>query len=288
MGSVSGQDGAGGLSLQLDAASPDRTRLHPRPIGHDRKYRPACLPAVGRQHTPKLAGDSTGKQGLSEAAVALARYTELSEQWFARQAKPLDTQLFLGIALTVAVLGVLGTWFYWCGRADKTRQMRPFAMRTLRYAIAGFVVGVAFLTSDFGTAPPEGRLGIVALTVGCFLLVFSAACAAIASNDQSLVVVNLTGRALLLSDPELAPFYTLPAPQEMPASVLPPIRPRTYYVVSPELGHLAAQAGRTDVFTVDARTMTDFGDTGPLQVRRLRRAVPAATISEQSGGAIHS
>jgi hypothetical protein len=199
-----------------------------------------------------------------------------------------DTNLLWGIALTLAVLGVLGVWFYWCGHADKTRQMRTFAMITLRYAGAGFVVGVAFLTSDLGTAPPEGRLGIVALTVCCFLLVFSAGCAAIAANDQSLVVVNLTGRGLLLSDPELAPFYTLPAPQEEPASALPPIRPRTYYVVCPELGRLAAQAGRTDVFTVDAGTSTDFGETGPLRVRRLLRAVPVATHSERVDSAIHS
>ena len=101
-------------------------------------------------------------------------------------------------------------------------------------------------------------------------------------------MVNQTGRALLLSDPELAPFYTLPAPQEVPASVLPPIRPRTYYVVSAELGHLAEQAGRTDVFVVDPRTSTDFGETGPLLVRRLPRAVPVATLSEQSESAIHS
>jgi len=209
-------------------------------------------------------------------------------QSVAQQEQLVDTNLLWVIALTVAVLGVLGVWFYWCGHADKTRQMRAFAMSTLRYAGVGFVVGVAFLTSDLGTAPPEGHLGIVALTVGCFLLVFSAGCAAIASNDQSLVVVNLTGRALLLSDPELAPFYTLPAPQEDPASVLPPIRPRTYYVVSPQLGRLAALAGRTDVFTVDARTSTDLGETGPLRVRRLLPAVPVAILSEQSESAIHS
>lgn len=200
----------------------------------------------------------------------------------------MDINLLWGIALTLAVLGVLGVWFHWCGHADKTRQMRAFAMSTLRYAGVGFVVGVAFLTSDLGTALPEGRMGIVALTVGCFLLVYSAGCAVIASNDESLVVVNLTGRALLLSDPELAPFYTLPAPQEEPASVLPPIRPRTYYVVSPELGRLAAQAGRTDVFTVDAATSTDFGETGPLRVRRLFRAVPVAALAEPPESAIHS
>jgi hypothetical protein len=199
-----------------------------------------------------------------------------------------DTNLLWGIALTLTVLGVLGVWFYWCGHADRTRQMRAFAMNTLRYAGVGFVVGVAFLTSDLGTAPPEGRMGIVAVTVCCFLLIYSAGCAVTAANDQSLVVVNLTGRGLLLSDPELAPFYTLPARQEEPATVLPAIRPRTYYVVSPELGRLAAHAGRTDVFTVETMTSTDFAGTGPLRVRRLLRAVPVAALSEQSESAIHS
>jgi hypothetical protein len=199
-----------------------------------------------------------------------------------------DNNLLWGIALTLAVFGVLGVWFRSCGRADKSRQMRPFAMSTLRYAGVGFVLGMAFLTSDLGTAPPEGRLGILALTVCCFLLVYAAGCAVIASNDQSLVVVNLTGRALLLSDPQLAPFYTLPAPQAEPASVLPPVRPRTYYVVSPELGRLAVKAGRSDVFTVDATTVTEFGDAGPLRVRRLLRAVPVAALSDQSESAIHS
>jgi hypothetical protein len=200
----------------------------------------------------------------------------------------MDSSLLWGVTLTVAVLGVLGVWFYRCGHADEARQMRVFTMSTLRYAGAGFVVGVALLKSDIGTAPPEVHLGVVALTVCCFLLIYSAGCAAVASNDQSLVVVNLTGRALLLSDPELAPFYTLPAPQEVPASVLPPIRPRTYYVVSAELGHVAEQAGRTDVFVVDTRTSTDFGETGPLLVRRLLRAVPVATLSEQPESANHS
>jgi hypothetical protein len=166
--------------------------------------------------------------------------------------------------------------------------MRAFAMNTLRYAGVGFVVGVAFLTSDLGTAPPEGRMGIVAVTVCCFLLIYSAGCAVTAANDQSLVVVNLTGRGLLLSDPDLAPFFTLPARQEEPAIVLPAIRPRTYYVVSPELGRLAAHAGRTDVFTVETMTSTDFAGTGPLRVRRLLRAVPVATLSEQSDSAIQS
>jgi hypothetical protein len=199
-----------------------------------------------------------------------------------------ENNLLWGIALILGVLGVLGVWFHSCGRADSRRQMRAFAMNTLRYAGVGFVLGLAFLTSDLGTAPPEGRMGILAVTVCCFLLVYSAGCAVIASNDQSLVVVNLTGRALLLSDPHLAPFYTLPAPQQEPASVLPPVRPRTYYVVSPELGRLAEKAGRSDVFTVDASSVTDFGESGPLRVRRLLRAVPVAALSEQSESAIDS
>lgn len=196
----------------------------------------------------------------------------------------MDTDLLWGIALILTVLGILGVWFHWCGHADQARQMRAFAMSTLRYAGVGFVVGVAFLTSDLGTAPPEGRMAVLAFAVCCFLLIYSAGSAVIASNDQSLPVVNLTGRGLLLSDPDLAPFYTLPARQEEPAIVLPPIRPRTYYVVSPELGRLAAHAGRTDVFTVDAMTSTEFGETGPLRVRHLLRAAPVATLSEQSHG----
>jgi hypothetical protein len=150
------------------------------------------------------------------------------------------------------------------------------------------VVGLAFLTSDVGTAPPEGRMAIVALTVGSFLLVYAAASAAIAANDQSLVLVNLTGRALLLADPELAPFYSLPAPQDQPACELPPVRPRTCYVVSAELGLLAAQGGRTDVYTVDAATATDVGAAGPLRVRRLLRAIPLVAATGQSEPALHS
>jgi len=76
-----------------------------------------------------------------------------------------DKNLLWGIALTLAVFGVLGFWFRSCGRADRTRQMRAFAMLTLRYAGVGFVLGMAFLTSDLGTAPPEGRMGILAVTV---------------------------------------------------------------------------------------------------------------------------
>ncbi len=189
---------------------------------------------------------------------------------------PMDADILWGFALTLAVLGVLGLWFYWCGRADEKRQVRAFAKRTLLYAGVGFVVGVALLTSDFGNAPPQQHLGVVALTVCCFLLVYAAGSAVIASDDQSLVVVNLTGRALLLTDPELAPFYTLPAPREQAADVLPPVRPRTCYVVSSELGRVGARAGRTDLFTVDVSTSTDLGSTGPLRVRRLLQAAPAA------------
>ena len=200
----------------------------------------------------------------------------------------MDINLLWMIVLILAVLGVLGVWFHWCGHADKARQMRAFAMSTLRYAGVGFVVGVAFLTSDLGTHTPEARLGLVAITVCCFLLIYSAASAVIASNDQSLVLVNLTGRALLLSDSDLAPFYTIPAQQEEPASVLPPVRPRTYYVVSTVLAEIAAQASRSDVFSVDATTSTDFGDDGPLRVRRLLPAVPNSVRADPSEPAIHS
>jgi len=183
-----------------------------------------------------------------------------------------DGNLLWGIALTLSVIGVLGAWFFLCGRADRRRQVRRFAKKTLSYAAIGFVLGVAFLTSDLGTTPPEGRMGLIALTVCCFLLVYAGGSALVAANDEALVLVNLTGRALLLADPELAPFYTLPAPQEEPARVLPPELPHTRYVVSPELGRLGAQQGRTDVFTVDAATATDLGKAKPLLVRKLLRA----------------
>jgi hypothetical protein len=192
-----------------------------------------------------------------------------------------DFNLLWGFLLTLAVVGALGVWFFWCGRADKRRQVRPFARSTLLYAGAGFVVGVAFLTSDLGPAPPEQRLGLVAFTLCCFLLLYAAISAMIASNDQSLVLVNLTGRALLLTAPELAPFYTLPAPQEEPARELPPIRPRTYHVVSAELGRLGAKAGRTALLLVDPSTSTDLGKAGPLRVRRLLRANPADSAAGQ-------
>jgi hypothetical protein len=184
--------------------------------------------------------------------------------------------LFWGIALTLAVVGVCGTWFFWCGHADETRQLRAFAKRTFLYAGVGLLVGLAFLSS--GQGPPP--MGIIAFTACCGLLVYAAGWAVIASDDQSLVLVNLTGRALLLTDPDLAPFYNLPAPQQVPATELPPILPRTRYVVSPELGRLGAQACRTDVFIVDASTSTDYGDAG-LLVRRLVRAVPVVVIPER-------
>jgi len=186
----------------------------------------------------------------------------------------MDANLFWGIVLTLAVVGTCGLWFYWCGYADKTRQLRPFARRTLIYAGAGFLVGLAFVTSGLGSPP----MGLIAFTACCGLLVYAAGCAAITSNDQSTVLVNLTGRALLLTTPELAPFYTLPAPQEQPSTELPPLLPRTHYIVNAELGCLCAQAGRTDVFTVDTATATDYGSSGLL----VRRLVPATSVAELS------
>ena len=188
----------------------------------------------------------------------------------------MDYDLFWGIALTAAVVSVCGIWFFWCGHADKTRQLRPFAKRTLFYAGPGFVLGLTFVTGDLGPAP----MGVIAFTACCGLLVYAAGCAVITSNDGSLVLVNLTGRAILLTTPELAAFYTLPAPQEQPPSELPPVLPRTNYIVSPELGHLCGEAGRTDIFIVDAATSTDYGDAG-LLVRRLVRAVPSTVLAEQ-------
>jgi hypothetical protein len=197
-----------------------------------------------------------------------------------------NTDLLWKFALIAAVLGVIGTWFWLCGYADRTRQLRAFATRTLLFAGAGLLLGIGFLTSDLGTARPEARLGLIAITVCCFLLVYAAGTAMVASNDQSLVMVNLTGRALLLTEPELAPFFTLPSTQEEPASVLPPVLPRTCYVVSPELARLAAQAGRTDIFTVDSITSTDSGETGPLRIRRLVRVIPAVALAEKSESAV--
>lgn len=177
-----------------------------------------------------------------------------------------------GAALTLAVVAVLGAWFFLCGRANERRQARPFAKTTLVYAGAGFVVGVAFLTSDLGSPAIEGRLAFVALTACSFLLIYAALSALVACEDGALVIVNLTGRALLLSDPELAPFYTLPAPSDQPARELPPVRPRTCYIVSAELGRVGWEAGRADLFTIDRATATDLGNARPLLVRRLHRA----------------
>lgn len=191
----------------------------------------------------------------------------------------MDANLLWGVALTLVVLGVLGVWFVLCGRADKRRRVREFARRTFVYAGIGFVLGLAFLTSDLGTAPLQGRMGLLALTVCCFLLLYAAGSAAIASNDRAPLLVNLTGRPLLLSNHELAPFYTLPSPQQEPARTLPPVRPRTYYVVSPELGRAGAEAGRSDILTVDASTAIDCGPGGPLRVGRLVRPPSAAPPS---------
>jgi hypothetical protein len=190
-----------------------------------------------------------------------------------QEAKRMDADLFWGVAFTVAVVGTCCVWFYCCGRADKNRQLREFAKRTFLYAGPGFLLGLVYVTSDLGPAP----LGLIAFTACCGCLLYAAGWAVITADDRSLVLVNLTGRAILLTSPELGPFYTLPAPQEQPATELPPLLPRTHYIVSPELGNLCKTAGRTDVFTVDVITATDYGDAG-LLVRNLVPAVPSALL----------
>ena len=185
----------------------------------------------------------------------------------------MDANLFWGVTLTLAVLGVCGTWFLWCGYADKTRQLRRFARRTLLIAGTGFLVGLAFVTSNLGTPP----MGVIAFTACCGLLTYAAGCAAMTADDRSLVLVNLTGRALLLTTPEFAPFYALPAIHEQPATELPTLLPYTKYIVSQELGRLGAKAGRTDIFTVDVTAITDYGSRG-LRVRRLIQAAQPTAI----------
>ncbi|HEX8989829.1 MAG TPA: hypothetical protein VF816_17860 [Rhodocyclaceae bacterium] len=178
----------------------------------------------------------------------------------------MDANLFYGIFYTVAVVAVCAAWFHRCGRADRSREVRAFAKRTLRYAVPGFVLGLVLLTSDLGTPPA----GLVAITACCGLLLYAAGWALVVADDNSLVLVNLTGRALLLADPRLAHFYALPAPQDHPPTALPPVFPRTCYVVEAAVAELGAKAGRTDLFMVDAVTTKDLGNAG-LLVRRLVR-----------------
>jgi hypothetical protein len=154
--------------------------------------------------------------------------------------------------------------------------LRAFAKRTLSYAGAGFVLGLALLTSDLGTLELHARMGLIAVTVCCGCLAYVAGFAMLTSDDDSLVLINLTGRTLLLTDPAMAPFFTLPAAEEPPAA-LPPVMPRRYYIVTAELALLGMQAGRTDIFTVDARTSTDFGHSGLL----VRRLVPATSAGDR-------
>jgi len=179
----------------------------------------------------------------------------------------MEATLVWGITLTLAVIGTCGAWFHFCGRADKTRQLRPFAKRTFMVAGPGFLTGLAFVTSDLGSPP----MGLIAFTACCGLLVYAAGFALIAADDHSPMLVNLTGRALLLTTPDLAPFYTLPALQDEAATELPDMLPRTNYIVSSALALLGAKAGRLDVFTVDASSATDYGHAG-LLVRQLIRA----------------
>jgi hypothetical protein len=181
----------------------------------------------------------------------------------------MDANAIYGIAYTAAVVGVCVIWFYHCGRADKGREVRAFSKRTLRYAGSGFLLGVILLTADLGNPP----VGLIALTACCGLLVYAAGWALLAADDESLVLVNLTGRALLLADPRLAHFYSLPAPQDHPSTELPPIFPRTCYVVNAALGRLGANAGRTDMFMVDSATAKDLGDAGVL-IRHLISLAP--------------
>ncbi|MGE5466281.1 MAG: hypothetical protein ACM3Y9_02540 [Ignavibacteria bacterium] len=190
----------------------------------------------------------------------------------------MDADLIWGITFTLAVIGVCGMWFYRCGHADKNRHIRRFAQRSLLYAGLGFLLGLAFLTSDLGSPP----MGLIAFTACCGLLLYAAGWALVVSDDQSTVLVNLTGRALLLTGPQLAPFYTLPAPQEDPLNRLPPVFPRTCYIVSPALGRIGADAGRTDIFTVDAASATDLGDAGLL----VRRLIPAVRLPEPVAGGV--
>lgn len=185
----------------------------------------------------------------------------------------MERDLVWGGLLAAAVIAMLAVWFRHCGRADQARALQPFARRTLTYAVPAFLLGLAFLNADVGPSAPQGRMGLIAITVGAFLMVYAAGAALTAANDDALRVVNLTGRALLLSDPDMAPFHTLPAPQDTPAQTLPPLLPRTYYVVSAGLGRTGALAGRTDLFTVDPASAFDPGANGPLLVRRL---LPAA------------
>ena len=88
----------------------------------------------------------------------------------------MEDKLFWGIALTVAVVGVCVRWFVACGEADRARQLRPFAKRTVLYAGPGFLIGLAFATSDLGSPP----MGLVAFTTCCGLLVYAAGSAVIA------------------------------------------------------------------------------------------------------------
>jgi hypothetical protein len=195
----------------------------------------------------------------------------------------MEGTLFWGVTLTLAVLAACGLWFLRYGAADRMRQARPFARRTVLRAGAGFLAGLAILTSDLGMIEAGARMFVTAATACCALLVYASGVAAIASDDSSQMLVNLTGRALMLTDPQLAPFFTLPAPQEEPATQLPPVLPRTSYIVSEALGRAGAEAGRTDIFMVDATSATDFGANGVL-VRKLVQAVPAQGSEAQASG----
>jgi hypothetical protein len=180
----------------------------------------------------------------------------------------MEAELGWGIFFSVSVLGVCAAWFRRYGYEERRRNARNFAKRTSLYAGSAFVLGLAYLTADLGGPP----MGLIAFTTCSGLLLYASGWAFVASDDEAMVLVNLTGRALVLAGSALAPFYTLPASQEA-ATALPPAFPRTRYVVSKALGQLGIRAGRTDIFAVDEATATDLGPAG-LLVRRLIRLGP--------------
>jgi hypothetical protein len=185
-----------------------------------------------------------------------------------------EAELAWGIFFSVAVIGVCAAWFRLYGYAERNRNARGFARRSAVCAGGAFVLGLAFMTSDLGSPP----MGLIAFTTCGGLLLYAAGWALVASDDDGWVLINLTGRALLLAGSKLAPFYMLPAALDA-ATALPPALPRTRYVVNRPLARLGVEAGRTDMFAVDEATATDLGPEGLL----VRRLVPLGPESPAIG-----